>query len=110
MYVLICIIFLHTSENKNKIFAIQANIRVATIINPNILSTSLVEWFQVRRLGKGCRAIIPVLARSLELCPVYGNRLTSYYMGVITQMAKSGCTLNSGIRCHNVHLCLPLRG
>uniref|UniRef100_A0A2H1VUD1 SFRICE_027929 n=1 Tax=Spodoptera frugiperda TaxID=7108 RepID=A0A2H1VUD1_SPOFR len=45
-----------------------------------------------------------------ELYSLFLNQLNPYYMGLITQMVKSGYTLYSGITCRNVHLCLPLLG
>ncbi|KAF9804416.1 hypothetical protein SFRURICE_014336 [Spodoptera frugiperda] len=64
-------------------------------------------------LLRGISGSIPgqIVARRLELGPVYSNGLTPYYMTLITQnyMMKIGCTLCRGITCRNMHFCLSLR-
>ncbi|KAF9798999.1 hypothetical protein SFRURICE_011638, partial [Spodoptera frugiperda] len=40
--------------------------------------------------------ILSAIARSLELCSIW-YKLTSYYIRLVTQMVKSGCTLYSGV-------------
>ncbi|KAF9794288.1 hypothetical protein SFRURICE_015960, partial [Spodoptera frugiperda] len=80
--------------------------------NPQILLSTLsvllprVHCWDVSTLG-----LLTVVARCLELCPVYNNSFYLYYMGIIIEMVKSDVHyIYSDITRRNVHLCLPLKG